>query len=108
MITHGHSVFDYVSIRDGFILHLDQHLARNSKFLENAMIDIEYRESIRDIAIEAVRRSGARDGSFRYYISGNDGSGQPVLHLLVEGGMPIKPLDGCSDLYYRFQYCIVL
>ena len=39
MITHGHALFENGQIRDGFILHLDQHLDRLFNGVRNIKIN---------------------------------------------------------------------
>lgn len=56
------------------------------------------REKLKDTITECVSRSGARDGAFRYYMSGGTGDGQPLFYAIVEEGIPVKPIGGCKDL----------
>jgi branched-subunit amino acid aminotransferase/4-amino-4-deoxychorismate lyase len=102
IITHGHALFENGQIRDGYILHLEQHLDRlftglkKIRLLEAMKLT---KDDIRSIITECVSRSGARDGAFRYYLSGGvTGRETPEFYVIVEEGIPVKPVDGCKDL----------
>ena len=60
------------------------------------------REHIKTVITECVSRSGVRDGVFRYYMSAGTGNGEPLFYAMVEEGIPVKPLNGCKDLYFHF------
>ena len=76
MFTHGHALFENGQIRDGYILHLEQHLSRLFSGIEKIRLSKEIslvewgtRERLRDIITQTVSISGVRDGAFRYYLS---------------------------------------
>ena len=71
MITHGHALFDNGQVRDGYILHLDQHLERFFNGIANMkMENLTFtKDSLKDIIKRAIGISGCRDCSFRYYLS---------------------------------------
>jgi branched-subunit amino acid aminotransferase/4-amino-4-deoxychorismate lyase len=106
MLTSGHALFENGQIRDGYILHLDQHLDRLfggiAKIrLTEQMKQVEWgtKEKLREIITETVSRSGVRDGAFRYYLSGGmEGGETPNFYAIVEDGIPVKPINGCKDL----------
>ncbi len=56
------------------------------------------RETLKETITECVSRSGVRDGVFRYYMSAGTGNGQPLFYMMVEEGIPVKPIGGCKDL----------
>jgi branched-subunit amino acid aminotransferase/4-amino-4-deoxychorismate lyase len=106
MLTSGHALFENGQIRDGYILHLDQHLDRLFGGIEKIRLTeqmkrVEWgiKEKLRDIITETVSRSGVRDGAFRYYLSGGmEGGETPNFYAIVEDGIPVKPINGCKDL----------
>ena len=106
MITNGHSLFDNGQIRDGYILHLEQHLDRffrgtkSIHLKESNLGESLTRDKIRELIVEAVARSGVRNGSYRYYLTAglHGKQSQAMFHLIVENGIPVKPLEGCDEV----------
>lgn len=100
MITHGHALFENGQVRDGYILHLDQHLTRLFNGIQSIKLkDLPFtRDDLKDIITKAVALSGSRDCAFRYYLSGEGGRGRPEFYVIVEDGIPVKPVDGCKEL----------
>jgi len=33
-------------------------------------------------------------------MSAGTGNGEPLFYAMVEEGIPVKPLNGCKDLYF--------
>ena len=69
--------------------------------LNEGMEKVEWgnKERLREIISECVAKSGVRDGAFRYYLSaGMEGVETPNFYVIVEEGIPVKPVDGCKDL----------
>ncbi len=95
MLTHGHALFENGQIRDGYILHLDQHLDRLFSGIKKIHLKMHLsKDDIKSIITECVSISGVRDGAFRYYLSaGIEGnSGKPNFYAIVEEGIPVKPI----------------
>ena len=61
------------------------------------------REHIKEVITECVSKSDVRDGVFRYYMSAGIGNGQPLFYAIVEEGIPVKPINGCKDLYFKYS-----
>ena len=58
------------------------------------------KDDIREIITKAVAKSGCRNCSYRYYLSAGVSAKEqtPLFYVLVEDGIPVKPLEGCKDL----------
>lgn len=100
MLAHGHALFENGQIRDGYILHLDQHLERLFSGVKKIHLESQMKwtkEDIKSIITECVSRSGVRNGAFRYYLSAGI-EGRPNFYAMVEEGIPVKPIEGCKDL----------
>ena len=100
ILQEGYALFDLVQIRNGKILHIDQHLDRLFRDLPTTyMNDFPYsREEVEQILNDLVKESGCSDASCRMFAAGALGSDKPRFYACVEDGIPSKPLSGIKEL----------
>eukprot|EP00347_Sterkiella_histriomuscorum_P000371 403376121 len=103
IVSNGHALFDNGQVRDGYILHLEQHLDRMYKGAKNTRMDSNMphtREEIREIVQNLVALSGSRNAAIRYFLSGGVNGQETQFYLILEDGIPMKPVDGTIDFTF--------
>ncbi|CDW84217.1 branched-chain-amino-acid aminotransferase-like protein chloroplastic-like [Stylonychia lemnae] len=103
IVSNGHALFDNGQVRDGYILHLEQHLDRMYKGAKNIRMDSNMphtRDEIRQIVKNVVALSQSRNCAIRYFLSGGVNGKEPQFYIILEEGVPVKPIDGTKDFTF--------
>ena len=73
MVNNGNALFDNGQVRDGNLLHFEQHLDRMYKGAKNTkMIDTIplSRDQIREVVVKTIGLSGCKDCAIRFFLAG--------------------------------------
>lgn len=87
-------------MRNGSLLYVELHLNRLFSGIASCnFIGFPYtREEVKEIIVKAISLSQVRDGSLRYFASGGSTLLPSSFYLIVDEGIPVKPVEGCKDL----------
>ena len=83
------------------MVQLDEHIDRLFKGIQSIKItNLPFtREELKEILIKTVGFSGCENGAYKYFLgAGEENGSSATFYVIVEDGIPVKPINGTKDL----------